>query len=306
MPHRARCEAWRPSPRRLWWRSPARTISEHPRSAARDTVPGCRPSPRPTAAAPARRSCACTAITDTWRTWELVLPALERQHDVLAPTLAGHAGGPPIDGESDERDARRRGRAGDGRGRLRDGAHRRQLARRLRRRCSSPRAGARAAWWRWRRRRLGAGGPVLRRDARATSPTTRSSQGGAPHADAIVATAEGAGGRPSTPPPTTSTSRPSCSPTRSVGAAGCEGLRALVDARRPRRLAARRRADRRAPCGSCGAAATRSCTGRSAAVRFREEWLPHADWVELEGIGHCPQLDVPLDTSQLILGFTGG
>jgi pimeloyl-ACP methyl ester carboxylesterase len=36
---------------------------------------------------------------DTWRTWELILPALERHHDVLAPTLAGHAGGPPIEGE---------------------------------------------------------------------------------------------------------------------------------------------------------------------------------------------------------------
>src|SRR5215208_3114682 len=36
---------------------------------------------------------------DTWRVWELVLPALERRHDVLALTLAGHAGGPPIDGE---------------------------------------------------------------------------------------------------------------------------------------------------------------------------------------------------------------
>jgi pimeloyl-ACP methyl ester carboxylesterase len=41
----------------------------------------------------------------------------------------------------------------------------------------------------------------------------------------------------------------------------------------------------------------------SAAARYRN-WLPHADWVELEGIGHCPQLDVPLETAQLILGFT--
>ena len=32
---------------------------------------------------------------DTWRTWELVLPQLEARHDVLAPTLPGHAGGPP-------------------------------------------------------------------------------------------------------------------------------------------------------------------------------------------------------------------
>ena len=28
-------------------------------------------------------------FADTWRTWELVLPLLEREHDVLAPTLAG-------------------------------------------------------------------------------------------------------------------------------------------------------------------------------------------------------------------------
>jgi pimeloyl-ACP methyl ester carboxylesterase len=42
----------------------------------------------------------------------------------------------------------------------------------------------------------------------------------------------------------------------------------------------------------------------SAAARFRNDWLPHADWVELHGIGHCPQLDIPLETAQLILGFT--
>jgi pimeloyl-ACP methyl ester carboxylesterase len=42
----------------------------------------------------------------------------------------------------------------------------------------------------------------------------------------------------------------------------------------------------------------------SAAVRFRDEWLPRADWVELEGVGHVPQLDVPLEAAQLILGFT--
>ena len=42
-------------------------------------------------------------FTDTWRTWELVLPALERNHDTLALTLAGHAGGPAMTGEvSDE------------------------------------------------------------------------------------------------------------------------------------------------------------------------------------------------------------
>ena len=39
------------------------------------------------------------------------------------------------------------------------------------------------------------------------------------------------------------------------------------------------------------------------ATRFRD-WLPHAEWVELEGVGHCPQLDVPLETAELIRGFT--
>src|SRR4051794_39681285 len=35
---------------------------------------------------------------ETWRSWELVLPALERHHDALAVTLPGHAGGMPVDG----------------------------------------------------------------------------------------------------------------------------------------------------------------------------------------------------------------
>ena len=58
-----------------------------------------------------------------------------------------------------------------------------------------------------------------------------------------------------------------------------------------------------ARCGSCGA------PGPAAAVAGRRrplprDWLPHADWVELDGVGHCPQVDVPLETAQLILGFT--
>jgi pimeloyl-ACP methyl ester carboxylesterase len=41
-----------------------------------------------------------------------------------------------------------------------------------------------------------------------------------------------------------------------------------------------------------------------AAARYRKEWFPHADWVVLDGVGHAPQLEVPLETAQLILGFT--
>ncbi|HEX5714270.1 MAG TPA: alpha/beta fold hydrolase, partial [Solirubrobacterales bacterium] len=41
-------------------------------------------------------------FVDSWRTWQLLLPELEREHDVLALTLAGHAGGPAIEGEVGE------------------------------------------------------------------------------------------------------------------------------------------------------------------------------------------------------------
>ena len=41
----------------------------------------------------------------------------------------------------------------------------------------------------------------------------------------------------------------------------------------------------------------------SAAARYRQE-LPQADWVELDGIGHCPQLDVPAEAAELVLGWT--
>jgi pimeloyl-ACP methyl ester carboxylesterase len=42
----------------------------------------------------------------------------------------------------------------------------------------------------------------------------------------------------------------------------------------------------------------------AAATRFQREWLPHAEWVVLDDVGHCPQLDVPLETAHLILGLT--
>ncbi|HWH15725.1 MAG TPA: alpha/beta fold hydrolase, partial [Miltoncostaeaceae bacterium] len=35
-------------------------------------------------------------VTDTWRSWQLVLPRLQARHDVLAPTLPGHTGGAPL------------------------------------------------------------------------------------------------------------------------------------------------------------------------------------------------------------------
>jgi pimeloyl-ACP methyl ester carboxylesterase len=41
----------------------------------------------------------------------------------------------------------------------------------------------------------------------------------------------------------------------------------------------------------------------AAAARLRAQ-LPQADWVELDGAGHCPQLELPLPTAELVLGLT--
>lgn len=243
-------------------------------------------------------------FTDTWRTWELVLPELERHHDVLAPTLLGHAGGPPLVGEvtgalipdaveraMDEAGFATAHLVGNSLG----GYVALQLA--ARGRARSVVALAPAGGWRagdpWAADLLG-GFVAAQEQARAA----------APHAPAILATAEGRR-----------------SATRSI----------VVD---PRHMPAELIAHQMLGVTRCAVepmvdyalregyrldAESIACPVRivwgtedallpwpAAAARFREEWLPQADWVELEGVGHCPQLDAPLETAQLILGFTGG
>ena len=103
--HRAVCDPQpgrvrrRPGRARARRRADRRQRAAQGRRRARLLSPRWTPaSRRSTAAARARRSLCVHGFTDTWRTWDLVLPALEREHDVLAPTLAGHAGGPPLAG----------------------------------------------------------------------------------------------------------------------------------------------------------------------------------------------------------------
>lgn len=42
----------------------------------------------------------------------------------------------------------------------------------------------------------------------------------------------------------------------------------------------------------------------ASAGRYRA-WFPHADWVEIAGAGHHPQLDRPVGAAELIRGVTG-
>jgi pimeloyl-ACP methyl ester carboxylesterase len=87
------------------------------------------------------------------------------------------------------------------------------------------------------------------------------------------------------------------------GAASCEGFLPMIDfaIREGWHLDAEKI---NCPVRMVWGTADRILEWPTAAVRFRDEWVPNADWVELEGVGHCPQLDVPTETAQLILGFT--
>jgi pimeloyl-ACP methyl ester carboxylesterase len=240
---------------------------------------------------------------DTWRTWELVLPRLERRHEVLALTLPGHAGGPPLRGEvSGARLADAVEAAMDDAGW--DAAHLAgnslggflalQLA--ARGRARSVVAFAPAGGW-------AAGDPSWRETLQLQAAMREAAAAAAPHADALVASEDGR--RRAT---RLITERFAHIPAelvahQLVGVARCDGAEAMLAtaARDGYGLDAARIA---CPVRIVWGTEDRLLPLPSAAARFRDDWLPGADWVELEGAGHAPQLDVPLEAAELILGFT--
>jgi len=241
-------------------------------------------------------------FTDTWRTWELVLPELERRHEVLAPTLAGHAGGPPLPREvisSTLPDAVERAMDAAGfetahiAGNSLGGWVALQLA--ARGRAESVVALAPAGGW--------AAGDASWRETLAFFVELHPQQrAAAPNAAAIMSTPEGR--RRATRFITVSFEHIPAELLAHMlaGAAAC-AVEPLVEAalREGYRLDASRIG---CPVRIVWGAEDLVLQWPSAAERFRRDWLPHADWVELEGVGHCPQLDVPLETAQLILGVT--
>jgi pimeloyl-ACP methyl ester carboxylesterase len=242
-------------------------------------------------------------FTGSWRVWELVLPALERRHDVLAPTLPGHAGGPALEGELGH------GLVPDAIERMMDAAGFEsahvvgnslggyvalQLA--ARGRADSVVALAPAGGW--------APGDESYKDMlRDYAEMHELAKAAAPHAEAIAATPQGrqqatgwiaANGEHIPPATVANIIR---------ATAGCDGAAEMVEyaLHNPWTLDAERIA---CPVRIVWGTEDKLLPWPSAAARYRDDWLPHADWVELDGVGHCPQLDVPLETAQLILGFT--
>ncbi len=244
-------------------------------------------------------------FTDTWRTWELVLPALERRHDVLAPTLLGHAGGPPagddvsaaavcdaIERAMDEAGFQTAHIAGNSLG----GYVALQLA--ARGRARSVVALAPAGGW--------ARGDESFRETLASFATLQEqARMAAPHAAAIVATPEGRRQATQRIAEDPEHIPPDLVSHLMLGAACCTSAIAMIE------YALREGYDLDAERIGCPVrvvwgTADRILPWPSAAARYREDWVPHAEWIELEGVGHCPQLDAPLETAQLILGFTAG
>jgi pimeloyl-ACP methyl ester carboxylesterase len=242
-------------------------------------------------------------FTDTWRTWELILPYLERRHDVLAPTLLGHAGGPPLDGEFSAAlipDAIERAMDEAGFatahvvGNSLGGFVALQLA--ARGRAESVVALAPAGGW-------AAGDESFGETLAYFETSLEQARAAAPHADDIVATVEGR--RQATLSFATNFEHIPAELLAHMmrGVAACPGALPMIE------FALREGYDLDAEKITCPVrivwgTGDQLLSWPSAAARFRNDWLPQADWVELDGIGHCPQLDVPLETAQLILGFT--
>ncbi|MGN6871101.1 MAG: alpha/beta fold hydrolase [Solirubrobacteraceae bacterium] len=242
-------------------------------------------------------------FTDTWRSWELVLPALERRPGVLALTLPGHAGGPPLpdpltnqalldalERMLDEAGLATAHIAGNSLG----GYLALHLAARGRARSVVALAPA-GGWW------------AEDRSVEDTHEHFVTMQAlcrrAVPYADSIVSTPEGR--RRATLLTTSNFEHipPELLAHQLCGVAACAAVEPMVAlARQDGWSLDAQRVE--CPVRIVWGTKDRLLPWPASALRYRLQWLPHADWVVLDGIGHCPQLDVPLEAAELILGVT--
>jgi pimeloyl-ACP methyl ester carboxylesterase len=241
---------------------------------------------------------------DTWRTWDLVLPTLERHHEVLAPALPGHAGGPALPDEVDDAalaDAVERAMDAAGFetahlvGNSLGGFVALQLA--ARGRARSVVAFAPAGGW-------ARGDESWRELLRLQASIHEAAKAAAPHAQALLSTPQGRRRATQYIAVRFEHIPVQLLAHQLLGVAASDAARLIEHAEQASwELDAERIS---CPVRIVWGTADRLLSWPSAAARFRDDWLPHADWIELDGVGHCPQLDVPVEAAQLILGFSAG
>jgi pimeloyl-ACP methyl ester carboxylesterase len=241
-------------------------------------------------------------FTDTPHTWDLVRPSLERRFEVLAPALAGHAGGPRIDGEVTAEtlpDAIERALDAAGwetahlAGNSLGGFVALQLA--ARGRARSVTALAPAGGW--------ARGDESYKETLRHFITMRDGlRPAAANADAFMATDRGR--RNATLFTTVNYQHIPADllADQLRGVVACTGLDAMVAFATQHGY----HLDAGAipcPIRIAWGTADRLLPWPSAAHRYQHDWLPHADWIVLDDVGHCPQLDVPTEAAALITDF---
>lgn len=241
-------------------------------------------------------------FTDTWRTWDLVIPQLERDFEVLAVTLPGHAGGPPIEGELSVETlpdgiARAMDEAGFSQAHLAGNSLGGWVALQLaaRGRALSVCGVAPAGGW----------SPEFQEVHALDYFITQQDlvRKAAPYADEIAATPEGRRQATRFIVVDPGLLTPELVAHQIVGAASCPAALPMVElARREGFELDSGRID--CPVRFLWGTDDRLLHWPSTAVRFREEWLPNAEYVELDGLGHCPQLEAPAEVAELIAGTT--
>ena len=239
---------------------------------------------------------------DNWRTWELVLPALERHRDVLALALPGHAGGPPIEGEVTAAVVTRAveramDEAGFATAHVAGNSLGGYVALKLAESGRARTVVALAPGGGWAR------GDESYKDVLAYQASLYEQvKGAAPRAEALLATPQGR--RRATESLTVNYEHIPVELLAHMmrAAAASTGVPAMTE------TALRSGWPLDPELVTCPVRIVWGTEDRllewpRAAARYRERF-PHADWVVLDGVGHAPQLDVPLETAQLILGFT--
>jgi len=234
--------------------------------------------------------------------WELVKPRLERHHTLFTPALPGHLGGQrlpttitpttlveAVEQAMDEAGIGEAHVVGNSLG----GYVALQLA--ARGRASAVTALAPAGGW-------AAGDETFRATLTYFTDMQELLRAAVVHAEAIVSTPEGRRRATAFMAESYEHIPPELIVHLMRGAAGCPAVGPLIDLALhdgwpldPEAIGC--------PVRFVWGTADRILEWPRTAARYRA-LFPQADWVELDGVGHCPQLDVPLETAQLILGWS--